>query len=1806
MTDSKLPQQEEQYIFDLGVNLKFGDSLQIYNSFYNLYTKILNDVQIDYILKYDDLMKGFFNILENCNFLEFGVLCYKILEKMLDLVEKWLFLNLNKPSSLIYKSENPNLTLSIDLSHIQSFLSYSLESLTKAIGNDISKLSFYIPLLNKNYIFYNRVIMSHSNYYELLYSVLYNFNKVVLIYKEKNLNVENYFIFVLNLYANMTDEMLLDFLETNEFEYEIEPLQFIKDIFFTICSNAITNKTLNDICSTLLSKFESIKDDSKQVKNFLIDYNNATLINKSLEITKQMLNGQSELNIIIDNFYNILLSLKFLNNNTEENDYNSLFPNDSSPLIKNICEYYLLNSNENYNKCIDLITKLLVFKSSEKTDSTLSIYKSIYDELKVKGKRIFPIFLNPQVLNLMFLDLTNDIFQDVILEIIFILFNETGINENPMKKFFMLLPPFLKNFKFSSLQAKYESAFSYEEIMTKYLRYLFSKNENIRFNAINFYNYQDKSNIELTDDDSNLKKNYDEFKSIDTALLIQTAENEMLKIMKIFKDDNSAILGDINEFIPLLNIIVSEKMDYNLKTSALNQLIFMFKNPNYRNYFLNDILNYILKEIIDSGENFRQASTSGYYLSLIKVLDCIIFFYLNDEKIQNLLLNGNKELINKMLTIALQKDSSKHLMSSFALLFIYMYVFYYKEENFMYDDSINESFPVLRFFDKYYYINLLPVKLIDNIYNEEGEMAIKNSILNFSITKNIIDYIHYVKYPLIPCFKYDNIVDYILNMKNSKDLKMLDIYVAITQLFSYYSIYYSQNFDISECLVHIMFFFKKVLPTNTQYKNLIMDFLNILDLFIHSNSEGEFDILQIYKLNLFPFIPEFISGQLNYISINKDFIKNLGKDIDNQNLVFELLHFMNRNQSFFPFKLNINTSTGILSKFLETYSNIFIFNQENSFYNIKLALIKFESNFLPLLLRLNLSDKTYSDQINTITFFLTKYEPNASFINFDYMVWILNFVIKMIKADKCRKIIQSKSFIFVKLLQSPYIEINVLAINILSLLLSQELFEKHGTILTDIFNTALNSNNKILRTNYFNFVIKSIEFILSRKSLDDNEKNELINEVLAMNEKIYEEGKIVELLSGILNKKEYDSMYCAMILKYLTTCFNIDLENIEYIKGIFFNFNFYDFSNDVINREREIIQLVLNIDLSRDPVLRNKINNNEIEYTNTNLKNQVCLKTCLESIMNVKEILNLFIKSFTLLNEDIFKQYKSILNEIFLNLISYNELIVHCWERWSNENNNIHIKVLQSYVLKYFSYLRYIFDLPYEIDALTLKPQNLNNICYDFMKFDNQSNEYNEDIKLMFSQILPFLVELNEKMKSSTIEEMKSKIKNDGDILLEIMTTFKKVYEIKVEVFDSKVKCTFKIENKNLKIKNDLMNSISSILLDSQSCKRIFVKSKFINTFTDYIDQIREILLNEIVNKKTSNPKELMISNRNTIIINYVLGEFENVLRLMQNLLYNFKPCNERDELFRGQGEVGKFLEMLFNIFFDVIRYNNLFENYLKLLLNILSNDNGELSKFFLTNVNQNSKGDNLLNLVLDYFNKNINVLTSNPNYELYIKFMKCLLQYKPIALSLLKTRFDEGLKKNIIKLVQNKNTYKPKYEKNLNLIGQLTELAISLSLDVEHSKKLGTKDFLIGLSETLLKTKKEDIIYNIIFLYRNVCFTPTIKTVFMSNQDLLGTVFALFTSQNISIKLRYILSNLMFVLLYNNQTLKTLFSKEEFKNEIKLLNMHLQKDLDMKKFMKDENSKENEEKISEEDKQERYLENTCLTLKKIMHILAS
>ena len=71
-----------------------------------------------------------------------------------------------------------------------------------------------------------------------------------------------------------------------------------------------------------------------------------------------------------------------------------------------------------------------------------------------------------------------------------------------------------------------------------------------------------------------------------------------------------------------------------------------------------------------------------------------------------------------------------------------------------------------------------------------------------------------------------------------------------------------------------------------------------------------------------------------------------------------------------------------------------------------------------------------------------------------------------------------------------------------------------------------------------------------------------------MNAQITEQTEIINLLNMILSDKDYDSMYCAMILKYLNVCLNINLENEDYSKGIFFGFSFIDLLNDIISKEK--------------------------------------------------------------------------------------------------------------------------------------------------------------------------------------------------------------------------------------------------------------------------------------------------------------------------------------------------------------------------------------------------------------------------------------------------------------------------------------------------------------------------------------------------------------------------------------------------------------------------------------------------------------
>ena len=1898
-----IPQQEEQFIFDIGINLKYGDSVQIYHSFNIFYTQILNDIPIEYLLYCDEIIKSICAITERCDFLEFGVLCYKILDKILNLVQKKISLELNNLNNLSYfqmtEGKN-NLEINQDTSKLECFVYYILTSILISINNNITKMAFYIPLVEKSLNLLNQLILMYPNYYEILYKILLNFDKIVNNYKMKNIDIPNYFIFLLKTYINMDNNTLLDLIENLEFDYEIEVIQFIKNIFFAVYNNS--NSLVHTLCLNLLNKFESLKDDSEKINLFLIDYNNANLISKSIQMTQEMLNGNFERNLIIDNFYNVLLSLKFLNNSPSDNEYNSIFPNNSTPLIKALCDFYVENPENNYEKATDLLIKLLCFKTSDKVEISLSIYTSILDELKVKGNMIYPLFLNTKVLNIIFNDLTNENYKDNILEILFILFNDLDDNknyDNILKQFFLLLPSFPKNFKFTSLQNKIESSLTYEEIYFKYLRNLFSKNESIRKNAINFFKNNSSSELPQVSFGSN-----NENENFDIVYCIQTGENEMLKILKEINDKTNIMVSNTNEFLPLLNMLMSNKIDTNMKSNSLSQLILMIKNKNYKSYYLKDILNYIIKELEIDINKYDITTLGNYYYQLIKLLTLIIFVFLNEDIVQQILNPKNntyKILINNLLLIALKDDIFHHLLSSFALIFINIYAFYYRnisnENNNIIipiDNDFNEALPVLKFFSQYYYINIVPTKYIENIFiNENGDnFNINNSILNFSVTKNIIDFIHYTKNPLLKTYDSLSLKNSIKNIRNND---LLGVLTLITKFFEYNSIYYSEENDFSDSILQIMLYFKRIIPNSPEHKNIIMDFINIIDIALCSDITGK--LLSNYYNIFFPFIPDYLVKIFHYISIEKEFVNTLAENIENQNFVYELLQFICDNPSFFPFNNKDDLCLNVLTKFLETYHNIFIFNSQTNFYRVKVGLIKFENIFFNNLLNLNLGEKVYSDKINSMIFFLSKYEPVITFNSFNYLLWCLKYITQLIKTKKAIDIIQTKTYIFVKLLQSPFIEVKISALNILKNLFSKELFEKHGTILYDIYNEIKNMKCKILRINYFNFLIKSLEFILQQKSLDDI-SDQFSNELLTMNAQITEQTEIINILNMILSEKDYDSMYCAMVLKYFNICLNINLENEEYAKGIFFGFSFIDLLNDIISKENEIIKKVVNIDSDNDGYMEGKPFGTFC-FNDSEKKDKECLNITLQSILNIKEGLNLLIRGLSLLTPEYYNKYKSNITEVLLNLINYGELVVKSWNKWQLKNDIYHIKILQSYAIKFYSCIYFIFSSNlinnediFPINSLIY--QRLNNICYDFMKFDSQQNIFEPTIKIMFTKLLPYLLTMNNlcKNKNTTIgnvntiygnkdllkksenqkKNIESQLKNDGDTLLEVMNVIKKIYNIKFEVYGDNMKCEFQINDENIDIKNDLLNSLGSLLVQSQNCKKIFVRSKFINTFIDYLYQLQSFLLNDNINsdkKHTSNNfnnnnKSLNISyemnnpleitskskmnnttndfmNRNlnnsrlnsnnnyTFLSNnnlsgYVINEFKNVLQLFQNLMYNFNKCEERKLLFINNNKDDKknFLVLLYNIFYDTLKNNILFENYLKLLFNIIANSNGDLTNYLILNLKTN-KNDNLIELILSHFVSSINYMSSNANFDLYVKFLTCLFQYGPISNKLLKLKFSENIKSILMDLLQQRRVHENKNQ--IRLIGYLIKLFVSLSLNEQHARKLANKEFLLLLCELIQKIKNENVIYYILFFFRNISFVSICKNIFVKNEKLVKIIFDMFVGENVSIKIRFILSHLIWILLYDNQTLKTALSKNEYIQEIKNLNIHLQKECDMSKFQKEFGDiMINEEKMKKKEdfmerseiskkgvdnefnkkKEKEYLENTCLNLRKILHIL--
>jgi len=595
-------------------------------------------------------------------------------------------------------------------------------------------------------------------------------------------------------------------------------------------------------------------------------------------------------------------------------------------------------------------------------------------------------------------------------------------------------------------------------------------------------------------------------------------------------------------------------------------------------------------------------------------------------------------------------------------------------------------------------------------------------------------------------------------------------------------------------------------------------------------------------------------------------------------------------------------------------------------------------------------------------------------------------------------------------------------------------------------------------------------------------------------------------------------------------------------------------------------------------------------------------------------------------------------------------------------------------------------------------------VCYDLLVLEENNNL---DAKISFAKILPHLIEtiifFNKKAKEANIIQENFEInknrnlnnnysnydlnlKNEGDTILQLMTGLKEVYKIKYENLDLKYKYKFNFENNKLTEKNNLIYAISSLLLVSQTAKKLFVKSNFISTIIDYVKQLSDKLLdlnlenteintNKINKSKISNyiTKNTNISSiRNNISSNinkdninfieekniidninveYIISEYNNILILLQNFFCNFNDCEEKNSLFLpieiinqnfisnnftnvsnlnttqknydsnnnsilsknsfnnnlqsnnyvnrsiSQNKISNsktnkknsylpdinknntfnnvtndlislnkcenslavnFLKTFYDIFYDTIRFEKVHENYLKLLINMISKNDHAKKSFIISVSNPESVGnrDSFILFLLDYFQKkflktnlnNNNIIPSSegkiPTLEYFIKFLKCLFQNKQIVLFLFKIRFIENFQKDLLLLLSNKKYYMNKA--NQVCLTYLLDLLISLTFDSEISKKIANKELIDIFTDSLIKIKNENIVYNIIFVFRNLSFINQNRAHFISNENLLGTIFTVISGE-FSIKIKFIISHLIWILLFNNQTVFIIFKQNFF-----------------------------------------------------------
>lgn len=555
---------------------------------------------------------------------------------------------------------------------------------------------------------------------------------------------------------------------------------------------------------------------------------------------------------------------------------------------------------------------------------------------------------------------------------------------------------------------------------------------------------------------------------------------------------------------------------------------------------------------------------------------------------------------------------------------------------------------------------------------------------------------------------------------------------------------------------------------------------------------------------------------------------------------------------------------------------------------------------------------------------------------------------------------------------------------------------------------------------------------------------------------------------------------------------------------------------------------------------------------------------------------------------------------------------------------------------------------------LHLNSLNQSNILINlFTLLKNRDFSKNTILNIIqFAKIIPYLVFTDEHQSLQFIILLKfiNTMKYLYDISTEIVSTSKNMTAKKYKFMKENIENYNKTNSNEERLselyiysiedKSSIVCGISSLLIQSQNIKDHFFNLEYINIFIDYIyyidSEIQKLNISTINSHmsqsklKIENDEEFNHKSNN---IQFYYNQYDLFMSVIQNFLYkntsNYLYYNNydneiKDNTLKANSRLAqssqsnqlnnsnnnsqtnmnmnyikptKLYIFLNDIHSNSFKTKNISDKYIKVLLNLISNNPTHKGAFIISTGLINNSKNSLLSQLLHHsiYTMNLNI-SINP---LLLKLYKSLFQSSKVIGYIIKnkyyeeitTRIDNIYKQRIVNnlssthSISNNITFSNnKQIKYLNMINQLEyllQLLVGLSFDIEFNKKICGKELLIMINEINIRFKNDSILNLTLFFYRNMFFNQSSKLVFEKNPILLGSIFAYVSCfKDLKIENKYMLSCLLWVMIFNNISLVNILKKEKINIDIHQALINIQTEIDLEKFEEKFDEKNNKTEI--------------------------